>query len=432
MNSALWTLGGYAVSQALRLLSSLLLSRFLAPEHFGLIAIVTVFMIGLAMFSDIGIGPNIIQSDRGSEPKFLNTAWTVQVIRGYILWIICIVAAYPLSVFYAQPQLVWLIPVSGFSAVLSGHFSTGIFTTNRELNLKHQTILEILTQISSIIVMVVFAYIYPSVWALVAGSLFATALKAILSHRLDRSIRNRFYWDAKIARSMVSFGGWVFLSTMLGFFVNSGSSLILAKFLTMTELGLFSMGVTLAKVVEQVFNQIGNRVVIPIFAKIKNQPNSEIRSRVFKVRLAIMAIFLPPLWVMTIFPQEITSLLFDVRYQGAAWVLQLFALTFIPTIINGIGMFYLAFGDTFTLARVTLIKSIGYFICLYVGWILGEGKGMIYGIAINTALLYFVDAYIQHKYRIWILKLDLYGYLATAAVLGLSLYLVSQPLIPAM
>ncbi len=423
INGAVWTMGGFAISQMLRLASSLILSRFLAPEHFGLIAIVTVFMIGLGMFSDIGIGPNIIQSNRGFEKNFLNTAWTVQVIRGYALWLICIIAAYPLSLFYAEPQLLWLIPVSGFSAVISGHSSTGIFTTNKKLDLKKQTMQEIFSQMMAIVVMVTVAYIYPSVWALVAGSLFSSALKTVLSHQLDKSVKNTFHWDKGAAQSMVHFGGWVLISTMLGFFVNTGSSLILAKFVTMSELGLFSMGVTLAKVVEQVFNQINNRVVMPTYSQIKHLSNLEIRSRVKKIRLALMAVFLPPLWILVVFAQQIVGLLFDARYQGTAWVLQLFAVTFIPVIVSGIDKFYLALGDTQILAKVTLIKAISYFVCLFVGWLVDGGHGMIYGIAINNALLYFVDTYIQHQYEIWLPDLDVLGFAVSAIAIWLGFYL---------
>ena len=81
------TAGSYAITQGLRLGSNLILTRLLFPEAFGLMALVSVFLVGLAMFSDIGIGPAISHSKRGDEPGFLDTAWTLQVARGVILWL---------------------------------------------------------------------------------------------------------------------------------------------------------------------------------------------------------------------------------------------------------------------------------------------------------------------------------------------------------
>lgn len=423
INAASWTLVGYGMSQVFRLLSNLILARLLAPEHFGLIAIVTVFMIALAMFSDVGIGPNIIQSERGEDEDFLNTAWTVQIIRGIILWFVCLALAWPMSIFYNQPELAMLIPVSGLVAIISGFNSTGIFSKSRDIDLKKQTIIELVAQAGAIVVMIIVALIHASVWALVAGSLFSTFIHMILSHRLV-TMRNKFCWDHEAVQSLITFGRWVMISTMLGFFVNSGSSLILGKFLSMKDLGLFSIGVTLSKVVEQIYNQMVAKIVVPLYAKIKYMSNSEIKVRVKKIRLALMAVFLPPLWVLAIFSNQIVGLLFDARYQGTGWILHIFSISFIPIIIAGLGSFYLALGDSAILVRLTLVKAIIYFSSIFIGWLINGSTGMIYGMAASNALLYFADVYAQNRYSIWLPKLDILGFVVSAIVLSLGSYLI--------
>src|ERR1700688_650098 len=60
-----WALAGYGASQVFRLGLTLVLWRLLVPDVFGLMAIVSAVMQGLAMFSDVGIGPSIIQYERG-------------------------------------------------------------------------------------------------------------------------------------------------------------------------------------------------------------------------------------------------------------------------------------------------------------------------------------------------------------------------------
>jgi O-antigen/teichoic acid export membrane protein len=78
--------GAYAVAQGARLVSNLILARLLFPEAFGIMALVTVVLVGLAMFSDAGIGPAISQNARGDDADSLNTAWTINVLRGAVLW----------------------------------------------------------------------------------------------------------------------------------------------------------------------------------------------------------------------------------------------------------------------------------------------------------------------------------------------------------
>lgn len=95
MRGAVISLGGTAGHQVMRLLSNLALTRLLFPEAFGLMALMQTFMIGLQMFSDIGLRPSIIQNPRGEEPDFLNTAWTLQVARGVVLWLGACALAWP-------------------------------------------------------------------------------------------------------------------------------------------------------------------------------------------------------------------------------------------------------------------------------------------------------------------------------------------------
>src|SRR5690554_1654660 len=98
-------MGGYGTAQLLRLASNVILAKLLFPEAFGLMVLVAIFMQGIAMFSDIGILPSIIQNKRGDDPAFLNTAWTIQVIRGVLIWIVACIGAYPYALIYNEPLL---------------------------------------------------------------------------------------------------------------------------------------------------------------------------------------------------------------------------------------------------------------------------------------------------------------------------------------
>lgn len=115
IQNAAIVIAGQGGGQLLRLAGNLLLTRLLVPEYFGLMAIVGVAMSALALFSDIGTGAGVIRSSRGLEPNFLNTAWTLQILRGAGLWALMIVVAYPAAKFYGQPILISIFPVTGFS-----------------------------------------------------------------------------------------------------------------------------------------------------------------------------------------------------------------------------------------------------------------------------------------------------------------------------
>src|SRR5688572_2933464 len=81
-----WTVAGFALSQAIRFGANLVMTRLLVPEMFGVMAIATMVMYGLALFSDVGLRQSVVQSRRGREPAFLDTAWTIQIARGFVIW----------------------------------------------------------------------------------------------------------------------------------------------------------------------------------------------------------------------------------------------------------------------------------------------------------------------------------------------------------
>ena len=123
MRSTLFSLAGFGGENVLRLAGNLVLTRLLFPEAFGMMALVTVLMNGLGMFSDIGLRSSIIQNERGADPVFLNTAWTIQIARGALLFVITWFLATPVSDFYGDPRLENMFRVAGLIPVSYTHLT---------------------------------------------------------------------------------------------------------------------------------------------------------------------------------------------------------------------------------------------------------------------------------------------------------------------
>ena len=163
---AIWTIGGYGISQVLRFGTNLVLTRLLVPEFFGLMAVVNTLRAGIDLFSDLGISQSIVNNKQGDEPSFLNTAWTLQVIRGLVLWLFCLAITLPSANFYDDKRLLWLIPIVGLSSVLDGFSSSAIHTLMRRMDLGRLTRFDILIQAVSAITLIMLASFYPTIWAI--------------------------------------------------------------------------------------------------------------------------------------------------------------------------------------------------------------------------------------------------------------------------
>ena len=291
VRGAVWTIASYGLSQVLRLGSNLILTRLLVPEMFGLMSLVYVFITALHLFSDVGIGTSLIQNKRGEEPDFLNTAWTLQVCRGVILWFCTLLLAAPIAHLYQQPQFLWLIPVVGLGTVISGFNSTSVFTLNRNMAFGQLAIFELSTQLIGIVVMIVWAWLSPTIWAIVMGSFASQILELVWTHYWNSRSPNRLIWNQEVVKEILSFGKWIFVSTALTFFAEQADRLILGKLLTLDVLGVYGVALTLADLPRSVTLALSGKVMFPAISKLTDQPRSILRAKVLKNRQPILWIY---------------------------------------------------------------------------------------------------------------------------------------------
>ena len=358
------------------------------------------------MFSDIGIGPSIIQNERGEEPLFLNTAWTIQVLRGVGIWLCACIFAWPFARFYGELQLGWLICISGITGLIAGFNSTGIFTATRRLVLKRLILIEIGTQMLSIVVIIVWVLITPTIWAFVAGALFSTFFKMLASHLLLSDVKHKFKWDKNSAQSLAKFGKWIFISTVLGYLALHIDRLVLGKFLSLKDLGVYSIAVMIANTVKQLFQNMGQRIFLPLFSRLKDLPASELRRKVLKLRIRLLLIFMPPLFILLIFGQDLINLLYDPRYQEAGWMLQTLSAGIIILVGTGLGPILLSFGDSYLYMKLIAVKVFFIFVSMLMGGYYFGTHGVIIGVACSSIFYYPFQSAVYRRYSVWLPHVD--------------------------
>jgi hypothetical protein len=231
VKATVWVVADYGVSMALRVLNSVVLTHLLMPESFGLVTLVSTLVTGISLLSDIGLNSSVIQSPRGDDPVFLNTAWTVQVLRGLGIFVVALLLSWPMSLFYHDPRLIWLLPALALNIVVQAFWSTGLLSMSRHMGVRRVFLLDISTQIFALLVTAGLAYMYRSVWALVIGTVLGSAYKLVLSHfrGLIPGVRNRFCWDPESVQGLIHFGKWILLATAFFFFASQADRLILGK-----------------------------------------------------------------------------------------------------------------------------------------------------------------------------------------------------------
>jgi len=424
MRGSAWIVLGYTGGQAMRFGANLILTRFLFPEAFGLMALVTVFIVGLSMFSDLGTAPSIARSTRGDDPDFLNTAWTIQVIRGFALWLASCLLAWPVAAFYGEPSLLYLLPITGFSLVIAGFDPTRIETAHRHLAVARVTQLDMISQGIGILAMIVVAILYQSVFALVVSTLVGTTARLWLMSRYLPGARNRFRWEPEAAKELMQFGKWIFASTVCAFFSSQGDRAILAKALTFALLGIYNIGYFLASFPILLGQAVTGRVMIPIYRETAQAATEQSWRKLRVMRFALTAGLLSLVLCLAFIGVPLVHLLYDDRYVAAGAVLVAVSCIQVPIVI---GLSYehaaLAAGDSRGYFWLAFLRALAQVLFLMVGAHLDGLQGALIGMGLAAVVIYPVIIWLARRHRVWDPLHDLFYAVIAGALALLALWL---------
>jgi len=430
LRASVWTLAGFGGSQALRFVGNLILTRLLFPEVFGLAALVSIFIQGLWMFSDVGTGPAIIQSPHGDDARFLDTCWTIQSVRGVLLWLVSCAIAIPVAHFYGQPLLAQLIPVAGLNAVMNGLEATSMHTSVRHLRMKPVITVELVTQAVNITSIILLALAYRAghgandprvVWAVVGGNLLGNLAKLVLTHTYLEHIRHRFVFDRHWLQFQFRFGRWITLSTILTFLAGQSDRLLFGKLIPIQTLGVYNIGATLAVMPTQALEALGSRVLFPTYSRMVGQAGF---GAVFaRVRFPLLLGGAAIVSGMLASGPHLVRVLYDSRYWEAGWILQYLSVAaWFQILESSNGAALLAMGHTHWKAGIGAAKFASLVVLVPLGFHLAGFRGALVGLVLSDLVKYVTSSIGVASHGLRALRVDAGLTVAMAAVSWVALF----------
>lgn len=394
LNAGTWTLISYAFSYAFRLGSNLLMTRLLLPEMFGVMAIAMMVLVGLALFSDVGLKPSVVQNRRGDDPLFLNTAWVIQIARGAVLCsgaviissLIALAGQFgliPHGSVYADPDLPYVIAALSLFSLISGFDSTKSLQASRNLQLAKLTRIDVGSQVVGFVVTVSYAIAFPSIWALVAGTLASAATRTVLTHLSLPGVRNHFAWDRAAYAEIMRFGKWIFLSSVLFFIASNGDRMLLGALIDPTSLGTYSIAFLIFSSIDQVLTKIIVDVSFPALSEVVRGNRAGLRAAYYRFHIAIASGAYFCAGALVFSGNTLISLLYDRRYGQAGWILEILALALFAQPFRTATQTFLALGMARIYFRLHTIRIVTLFIALPAGFYLWGLEGAVYGIVLS-------------------------------------------------
>ncbi|MDQ3034327.1 MAG: oligosaccharide flippase family protein [Myxococcota bacterium] len=424
---AMWSMLGYGGGRLLALISNPLISYLIVPAVRGMMELVNPFVLGFELLSDIGIGPSIIQNKRGGDQDFADVAWTIQVTRGVLLWIAVCIGSVPYAWLTGHDELAYILPIAGLTAIAGGLTSSKVYTASRNLALHELTKVELISQAVGFVVKIVWAWLSPTVWSLVMGGLSVLVTKMILSHVLLPGPRNRLRWDPAVARELVNFGRWVFVSTLLTFLTGYADRWIFSTMIPLTVLGLYGNAVVLASLPMEALSHLAHQVVFPLYSRVV-QSGQDLAPVFRRARLPLQMIGGWALCGLIAGGPTGIRLLWEESWWGSGWMIQILAAAswfLVCESTNGAAMF--AKGEPRWVAAGSFAKLIGMIVLIPVGYWVAEFPGALVAYAGTELFRYGISLWGVSRLGLDAKKQD-FGLTLMVGVVGVAVWQLAEHL----
>jgi O-antigen/teichoic acid export membrane protein len=259
-----WMLLLTFVDRSVGLVSTLILARLLVPADFGIVAMAWSFIFVAELLAAFGFDIALIHKQDATRRHF-DTAWTMNVSLGAVILILMLIAARPVSSFYDQPAVFWVVCVLAWSPLIAGFENIGVVAFRKDLDFRKEFAYQIIRRLVGFAVTVPLAFLLRNYWALVIGTLGSRLAGTIASY-LVHPYRPRFSL-AELA-SLFRFSKWLLLNNVVGFLKERSSDFVIGRLNGPAALGLYNVNYEIASMPTTALSAPINRALLPGFARI--------------------------------------------------------------------------------------------------------------------------------------------------------------------
>jgi PST family polysaccharide transporter len=309
---------------ALRIVSVVVLARMLAPEHFGLLAMVTAVTAIAERFKDLGLAAATVQRESITAPQISTLFWMNVAVGAALM--LCVGAMAPLLVsFYGDPRLHYITLALAVGFLFGGLVVQHQALLRRQMRFGALAAIQIGASLISVALAVVAALLDYGYWALVIREVSRSMLVALGT------------WVALPwvpagpsrgtgTRVMVKFGWDVTAFNFVWFLSSNFDQILIGRLFGASVLGLYRQGVNLVLApIGQLTFPI-NSVAEAGLSRLRNHPE-DYRRYFSRTVATISCITMPAAAFLAVFAEPIVIVVLGEKWKEATPFFQLFAIS---------------------------------------------------------------------------------------------------------
>jgi teichuronic acid exporter len=424
ITGVVWSSAGTISLFAIEFVIGIILARLLTPSEFGLIGTITVIIAISQVFVNSGFSQALVRQQNCTQEDY-STAFFFNLIIGVAFFLVLLVSAESISIFFNNPSLKPLIQVLGLTLIINALTLVQNARLIKEINFKLLTRVTVIASVVSGIIAVVMALGELGVWCLIAKTLINQGLVLVMLWHFNRWKPNLVFKKDSFMK-LFGFGSKLLFSGLIGTIFNNLYYATIAKYFSVQTLGYYTRAELFKNFPSQTVEKVITSVGYPLLAKVQNDSirlNSGFR-QIFTITFYIVSILMFGLAAVA---DSMIITLVGEQWRGSIVYLQMLCFVGLLYPLNSININLLnVIGRSDLYLKLQLISQLLTIPIILIAIVYGI-KVMILGICINSLFAYFYFTKVASRFSGYGVSnqiKDIMPHLSVALFMGLIVFLV--------
>ncbi|MGG4609104.1 lipopolysaccharide biosynthesis protein [Providencia sp. Me31A] len=391
-----WSAIDKLVTQIGYLVVTLFIAKVIGPESFGLIGMLTIFMLLSEIVINNGFSQALVQRSHQATEADFSTAFYISITLGILLYFILFFSAPWISAFYKKPELINISRVLFLVIIINSFSIVSRAKLIIRVDFKKLAISSTISTIFSSIIAIYFLFIGYGYWSFVylilLRSFFSSTIIWFFAHWVPAlSFSKKSFKQLSKFSINLMFAG--FISTL----VNNLHIVLIGRYFNASNVGFFSQSTNLTNFLAQFISSTLQKVTYPILTSLKEK--EELLFNLYKQLLSMTMFISFPIFIgFFAISQEVVQLFLGKEWLTVVPIIQILCLARITTPITIINMNILnAIGRSDLFLKVELLKFPIAMISLFISIPYGINAVAI-SILVTAIISYFINAYYPRKF----------------------------------
>jgi O-antigen/teichoic acid export membrane protein len=316
---------GTLIGNAARVISTIIITKLLAPSDFGIAAVLGSILYIATLLSDLGFYNYIVRNYDGADDVLLDEVWTLRIIRGAVLAFLIAAFSWPLSALFGYSEFQLAVAVSGLVLLLDALTSLGYATASRDRLVLRLTAFDLSQTMASIVASIVLAIWLRSYWAILGGMIFSELVKIALSYRIFPNAKRQWRLSRTRAKEVWRSGRHLSGSSVIHLVLAQADKVALARLLPRSDFGLYSLASNIAGLPSSLTATYTSRIIFPTFVDVFEAGRRLVSDTYYQVGRPVRLLYSFSAAAFAATAPLIVEVIYDPRYAGAAIYIQVLA-----------------------------------------------------------------------------------------------------------